>query len=109
METSRLNDRQIRASQFTKWEHAVRQFRRGRDRQTVDAYKAEIRANGGRLTIPIRLGIDDRTHEVAIGDGHHRAIALMELGIHEFDFTWGWRRAFSNTTAREPFPNHVLT
>src|SRR5688572_21457343 len=68
--TSYLNDHQIRASEYRKWEHARRQFARGRDRKTVDAYKAEIQGNGGRLRTPIRLSVDDRTHEVVIGDGH---------------------------------------
>ncbi|MDT0608851.1 hypothetical protein [Streptomyces lancefieldiae] len=108
MPTAKLNDRQIRPSEYHKWEHARRQFARGRDRATVDAYKAELVANGGRLKTPIRLSIDDRTHEVAIGDGHHRCIALMELGIADFAFTWGWRRTFTNTTDHRPFPTGVL-
>lgn len=108
MQTSFLNDEKIRASEFRKWDHAHRKFARGKDRETVDAYKEEIRSNGGRLKTPIRLSIDDRTHEIVIGDGHHRAIALQELGISEFDFTWGWRKTFSNTTEHKPFPDHVL-
>lgn len=108
MPTSFLNDGQIRASEYRKWEHARRQFQRGKDRQTVDAYKAELAANDGRLTVPIRLSIDDRTHEVAIGDGHHRAIAYMESGVPTFAFTWGWRRSFSVTHEHGPFPPHIL-
>lgn len=108
MPTSMLNDRQIRASEFRKWEHAHREFARGRDRDTVDAHKAEILANRGRLTTPIRLSVDDRSHEVLIGDGHHRAIAVIELGLDEFSFTWGWRRAFSVTHERVRFPGGIL-
>lgn len=109
MPTKMLNDHQIRASEHRTWEHARREFARGRDRETVDAYKAEILANRGRLTVPIRLSVDDRSHEVAIGDGHHRAIAVMELGLDAFDFTWGWRRTFSVTHENVPFPDGILT
>jgi len=108
MATSYLNDDQIRASEYRKWEHARRQFARGRDRKTVDAYKAEIQGNGSRLRTPIRLSVDDRTHEVVIGDGHHRAVALQELGLSEFHFTWGWRRSFTVTHENGPFPDDIL-
>lgn len=108
LSTSLINDRQIRPTEYRRWRDAERRFSRGRDRCTVDACKAEIRSNGGRLKVPIRLNVDDRTHEVAVGDGHHRVIALQELGIAAFDFTWGWRRAWSNTTSHEPFPYHLV-
>jgi hypothetical protein len=109
MPTALLNDEQVRPSEYRKWKHAHQQFARGKDRATVDAYKAAISANGGRLTTPIRLSVDDRTHEVAIADGHHRAIAVIELGLTEFHFTWGWRRAWTVTHERAPFPDGILT
>ena len=108
MQTSLLNDRDIRPSEYRKWEHARRQFQRGTDRKTVDAYKAEIQANGGQLNTPIRLSVDDRTKEVAIGDGHHRAVAVIELAIPTFSFTWGWRRSFSVTHERQAFPADLI-
>src|SRR5688500_17465469 len=108
MQTSLLNDRQIRASEYRKWDHAARQFKTGKEPETVDADKAEIQKNAGWLKKLMRLSIDDRTSKVAIVDGHHRAIALKKLGIRQFDFTWGWRRAFSNTTEHTPFPYNVL-
>lgn len=108
MPTSHLNDNKITPTEYRNWRDATNQFRKGKDRETVDAYKAEIRSNGGRLKTPIRLSIDDRTHNLSIGDGHHRAIALMELGIPDFDFKWGWRRSFSNTTEHRPFPMDLL-
>lgn len=106
MPSAHLNDVQIRTSEYRKWAHAVRRFTTGDDRKTIDAYKHSIQ-EAGRLPAPIRLSIDDRTHETAIGDGHHRAIAVLESGLPVFDFTWGWRRAFSNTTEHGPFPFHL--
>lgn len=86
LETSMFNDRQIRAKDFAKWQHARRQFARGRDRDTVDGYKAEIEHGG--LKKPIWLDVDEKTGWVYIGDGHHRAIALEELGVDRFEFHW---------------------
>lgn len=108
--TSLFNDRAIRAKDFAKWQHAHRQFVRGRDRDTVDRYKAEI-VDGG-LKKPIWLDVDDQTGWVYIGDGHHRAIALEELGISRFDFHWrtiskgGWLS--QPPLERDPFPYRLL-
>lgn len=109
MPTSRLNDRQIHPIQFRKWSHAHRQFARpGRDRKTVDAYKAAI-AKEGRCE-PILLGVSDRDHAVYVGDGHHRAVALIELGVAEFSFHWYWITSKWGRPPMErgPFPDHIL-
>lgn len=109
--TALFNDRQIRAKDFAKWSHARRQFARGKDRQTVDRYKAEL-AERGRFRRPIWLDVSERTGEVLIGDGHHRAIALLEAGVTEFAFHWrncskgGWFTQPPLETG--PFPTHLL-
>ncbi|WP_329390207.1 ParB N-terminal domain-containing protein [Streptomyces sp. NBC_01716] len=106
MPTSHLNDRQIRPIQFRKWADAHRQFARGKDRKTVDAYKALISKEG--LREPILIGVSDRDEALYVGDGHHRAVALMELGANEFPFHWYWIRSFGVRVEREPFPKHLL-
>lgn len=107
MRTSLLNDRQIRPTEYRRWADARQHFeRRDKDRKTVDEYKAQIQ--GGGLREPIRLGVDDRYHDVYVGDGHHRAVALMELGVREFPFHWYWIRSFGVRMAAEPFPYHLL-
>jgi hypothetical protein len=107
MKTSFLNDRQIQPSEFRKWEHARRQFaRRGRDQETVDKYKEQIRQGG--LKEPILLGVDDRDLFVRVSDGHHRAVALMELGIEKFPFHWCLIKAWSTPVQNGPFPYQLL-
>ncbi|HEY3479615.1 MAG TPA: ParB N-terminal domain-containing protein [Streptomyces sp.] len=108
--TSMFNDRQVRAKDFAKWRHATSKLARGRDRDTVDRYKAEIERGG--LKKPIWLDVSDRTGWVYIGDGHHRAVALLELGVVDFDFHWrltskgGW---FSQPPLEsDPFPYRLL-
>lgn len=40
-------------------------------------------------------------------DGHHRAIALIELGV-TFTFHWYWIRLFGVGMEHDPFPYHLL-
>jgi hypothetical protein len=109
MPTAYLNDRQIRAIQFHKWKHAQRDFQtRDRDREKLEELKASIRAHG--LRKPILLGISDRYFDVYVGDGHHRAVALIDLGIAEFPFHWYWIRSWGRPVMEAgPFPYHLLT
>ncbi|MFD7236883.1 ParB/RepB/Spo0J family partition protein [Streptomyces syringium] len=107
MPTSLLTDRQIRPIQFRKWDDARRDFtRRDKDRALVEELKASIRSKG--LRKPILLGVSDRYPDVYVGDGHHRAVALMELGIESFAFHWYWIKGFGVRMEHEPFPYHLL-
>lgn len=108
--TAMFHDRLIRAKDYRLWSHVRDAFRHGKDRQTVDRYKAEIAAGG--LRKPIWLDVSERTGEVLIGDGHHRAVALLESGVPEFAFHWrstakaGW---FSQPPLESgPFPYRLL-
>lgn len=104
MPTSMLTDSKIRPSQFREWGDAQRDFaRRDKDRRKVDELKASIAQHG--LREPIILGISDRhPTDVYIGDGHHRAVALMQLEIPTFEFHWYWIRSFGVRMEDEPFP-----
>ncbi|MBB4985000.1 ParB N-terminal domain-containing protein [Streptomyces nymphaeiformis] len=105
--TRLLNDQQIRPSEYRKWKHAADRFeRRDKDRKVLDGLKVSIPADG--LLEPILLGVDDRYHDVRVSDGHHRAVALMQLGVAEFRFRWCWIRAYRVEHARDPFPYHLL-
>lgn len=84
--TAMFNDCQIRSKDYRRWCQTRAAFRHGKHRQTVDRYKAEI-ANGGLAKL-IWLDVSERTGEVLIGDGHHRAVALLESGVDSFDFHW---------------------
>lgn len=101
-----FNDRQIMAREYRRWDDARRRFDRpGKDRDTVNQWKHKIEQ--GKLE-PLVLGVSDRYPDVYIGDGHHRAIALTELGVKDFPFHWYWIRWIGVTPERDPFPYHLL-
>ncbi|GGZ22023.1 ParB/RepB/Spo0J family partition protein [Streptomyces olivaceoviridis] len=105
MRTSMLNDRQIMPTDFRKWDDARRQFAQGKDRQKVDKLKESIEADG--LEVPILLCVNERWHDIYVSDGHHRAIAVQELGLTSFPFHWHWIRAGVHIE-HEPFPYELL-
>lgn len=108
MPTSRLNDLEIRPIQFHKWAHAHRDFaRRTKDRAVVEELKRSIPERG--LLKPILLGVSDLYPDVYVGDGHHRAVALMDLGIETFPYHWYWIKAWGRPQMeRSPFPDGLL-
>ena len=83
---SAFGDREIRAKEFAKWRDCHSAFRRGERRRIVDRYKAQLAA--GDPVPPIWLDVDDKYGCVYVGDGHHRAVALIESGAADFDFHW---------------------
>jgi hypothetical protein len=107
MPVSMLTDKKIRPTEYTKWRHAEERFeRRAKDRATVETWKARIEK--GDLE-PLQLGISERhPTDVYVADGHHRAIALRELGVRDFPFHWYWISNRSVTWEREPFPYSTL-
>lgn len=107
MRTSMLNDRQVRAIEYTRWADAHRRFEhRPKDREAVEQWKERIRK--GRME-PLHLGVSDRDGRVYVRDGHHRAVALMELGEAQFPFVWSRIQSWGGTRPlREPFPRHEV-
>lgn len=97
MPTACLNDRQIRPREYRRWRDAHDQFaRNAKDRATVDELKASMKLKG--LKEPLILGISERyPDDVYNGDGHHRAVALIDLGIPEFTFRWYWIGSFGRS------------
>src|SRR4051794_28506085 len=107
MATSLLNDRQIRPTEYRRWSDARRRFEvREKDRAKVKELKQSIPTEG--LREPLILGVDDRYYDVYLADGHHRAIALMDLGVRSFPFNWYWIKSFGVRMERETFPYHLL-
>lgn len=105
-----FNDRQVRAKEYTKWRHCHNAFRRGERRRIVDDYKAHLAA--GDLVPPIWLDVDDQYGHVYVGDGHHRAVALIESGVVHFDFRWRLTSKFGWFTQppleKDEFPRNLL-
>jgi hypothetical protein len=108
MPTAMLNGSKIRPTEFRKWSHAHRDFaRHDKDRRKVEELKASIATHG--LREPLTLGISERyPDDVYVADGHHRAVALMQLGVPTFPFHWYWIKGFGVRMETGAFPYAVL-
>jgi hypothetical protein len=107
VETAHLTSGRIRPIQFRDWKAARRDLsRRTKDLAVLEELRASIPENG--LLEPIHLGISDRHLDVYVGDGHHRAVVLMELGVRTFPVNWYWITNFGVRMEREPFPYELL-
>ncbi|WP_329126084.1 ParB N-terminal domain-containing protein [Streptomyces sp. NBC_01353] len=107
MPTALLNDQKIRPTEYRKWRHAVERFeRRDEDRKILADLKASIPQHG--LKVPITLGVSDRYPDVYVAEGHHRAVALTQLGTPNFPFHWYWIRNYGVRIESTPFPYHLL-
>jgi ParB-like chromosome segregation protein Spo0J len=101
MDTSLLNDRQIRPAEFSTWAGARRYHERhSRDRRTLDELRASILVDG--LREPLLLGVRKRDRFVFVYEGHHRAVIAIELGLATFPFRWFWDPDL--TAVDEAFP-----
>ncbi len=106
MRTALLNDRQIRPTEYSRWDDARRRFAtRQPDRKTM-AWLRENLEGGG--VPPILLGVHARYPDVYVADGHHRAILYLTEGIREFPFRWCYIKGDSTRPRSEPFPFHLL-
>lgn len=103
-----LNDQAIRPTEYRKWRHAQDRFaRRDKDQKIIEGLLESIPKRG--LQVPIQIGISERyPTDVYVADGHHRAVALMELGADDFAFHWYWIGNRGVRWERDPFPYHVL-
>ncbi|MFH9959673.1 ParB N-terminal domain-containing protein [Streptomyces roseolus] len=107
MPTRMLRDGAIRPTEHARWSGVERLFaRHERDRRIMADLLATIPRRG--LDVPILLGVDDLSHEVYVSDGHHRALAVKQLGAPRFPFVWCWLRAYRVEAGRDPFPYHLL-
>lgn len=107
METAHLTSGRIHPIQFKNWADARKDLsRRAKDIAVLEELRASIPENG--LLEPILLAIDDRHFDVYVGDGHHRAVVLMELGVRRFPIYWHWIRNIGVHIEREPFPYELL-
>jgi ParB-like chromosome segregation protein Spo0J len=109
MPTSLLADSKIRPTEYRKWAEARHYFdHRDKDRRKVEELRASITQHGIRE--PLILGISARfPDDVYVADGHHRAVAIMDMGLSTFPFHWYWIRSFGVEMERDPFPYDTLT
>lgn len=107
MPTVFLTTGQIQPTEYRRWREAQQRFaHHEKDRKKVDWLKESIPRHG--LQEPIVIGVDDRYLDVYVSDGHHRAVAVMDLGLRAFPFRWHWIKTFGVHMEHTPFPFHLL-
>lgn len=108
-----LDDELIECGDYDDWTTARHEIRRhAYDRSILDDLLLTIPRRG--LDNPLWLEVLNGTQRVAVSDGHHRAVALMELGAKEFPYRWRWRfprwrgQRLPLPPVGEPLPADVL-
>lgn len=97
----------ISPTEYVSWDDCRRSMARRRsDQVTLAELIASIPEDG--VIVPVKIGVSDQDYRLYVGDGHHRAVAVMELEEPWFPFEWYWIRAFGVHREREPFPVDLL-
>ena len=104
-----LDDGLIECGDYDDWATACSAIKRyPDDRVKLDELLRSIPEEG--LREPLWIEVSARSLRTYLIDGHHRAVALMELGIKEFPYRWRWRfpKSRPRPAAGEPLPDSVL-
>jgi ParB-like nuclease domain len=105
---SLLDDGLIECGDYPDWASACWTIKRHPDdRAILDELLRSIPEEG--VLEPLTVGVWLPQPSLYLSDGHHRAVALMELGLREFPYRWAYKRqgrrlAFAG---REPLPEHI--
>lgn len=96
--TGRMDVRLLEAGRVAPIEHRdwrdARRYFKARPKHWAGVEEWMEKIRNGRLE-PIQIGVSDRyPQDWYVGDGHHRAVALMELGVKRAPFHWYWIRSF---------------
>lgn len=104
---SLLDDGLVECGDYPDWASACWVIKRHpEDRRILDELLASIPEEG--LLEPLTLRVRRRSQSVFLSDGHHRAVALMELGIKEFTYRWHWCGPYDGIKYRStPLPQHI--
>lgn len=106
---SLLDDGLIECGDYPDWASACWTIKRHpNDRAILDELLESIPQEG--VLEPLTVAVWTRDRKVYLSDGHHRAVALMELGLREFPYRWAYKRHGQPLAwaGREPLPDHVL-
>jgi hypothetical protein len=106
---SLLDDGFIDCGDYDDWAEACSAIKRyPDDRAKLDELMRSIPEVG--VLEPLWIEVRNHNHRPFLTDGHHRAVALMELGILEFPYRWRWRfpKGQPRPGALEPLPEHIL-
>jgi ParB-like nuclease domain len=104
-----LDDGLIECGDFSDWASACWTIKRHpEDRRILDELLRSIPEEG--VLEPLTVGVWLPHTAFYLSDGHHRAVALMELGIKEFPYRWAYKRhgQLLRWAGREPLPEHLM-
>ena len=104
-----LDDGLIECGDYDDWATACSEIKRyPDDRVKLDALLRSIPEVG--LLEPLWIEVRNWNLRPFLTDGHHRAVALIELGIKEFPYRWRWRfpKGRARPAAGAPHPDPGL-
>jgi ParB-like chromosome segregation protein Spo0J len=106
---SLLDDGFINSGDYPDWPSTCWTIKRHpADREILDELLRSIPEEG--VLEPLTVGVWLPRLSFYLSDGHHRAVALMELGIREFPYRWAYKRHGHPLAwaGREPLPEHLM-
>lgn len=103
-----LDDGMIECGDYPDWPSAFWAIKHAKyDRQILDDLMESIPTEG--IMEPLTIGVWRRNGMMYVSDGHHRAVALVELGIKEFPYRWSWKSHGERIKfEREPMPEWII-
>jgi hypothetical protein len=104
-----LDDGLIECGDYPDWASACWTIEHHpQDRAILDELLRSIPEEG--VLEPLTIGVWRPHTAFYLSDGHHRAVALMELGIKEFPYRWNYKRHGQPLGAlrREPLSEHLM-
>lgn len=103
---SRFTDSDIQPGDFDTWAEAEMRFHFYQvDRDKVERLKEDIEVNGLRRKIEIVVHTCGSTTVI---DGHHRVIALKQLGMKYFPYRWFVASVGRNRYLHKQLPEHQV-
>jgi hypothetical protein len=104
-----LDDGLIECGDYSDWASACHEIKRfPDDRKILDELMVSIPEVG--LLTPLMIELRNWNNRPFLSNGHHRAVALMELGTKEFTYQWRWRfpKNLPKPGPSDPLPLHVI-
>lgn len=98
-----LDDGRIECGDYPGWDTACHTIKTSAyDREILDELRESILEEGVLEPLTICVTRNDRTPYLS--DGHHRAVALIELGVKTFPYRWFWGPPTGRRPRFEPGP-----
>lgn len=104
-----LDDGLIDCGDYDDWATACHSIKTDpHEREILDELLASIPEEG--VLEPLWIELRNWNGRPFLANGHHRAVALMELGIEVFPYRWRWRfpKGRPKPGPGDPLPEYLL-